>query len=521
MTAFILPLSDSAATDPETVGPKAANLASLTQAGLPTPGGFALTAEAYRHQLRHLGIDRLVEQYKTGDIPTTRRLSIAIRIALYEQPIAPEILEPLLAAWRAMRADGSLGAVRSSALIEDRKGANFAGQFESFLGLTDETEFLVAVRACWAALWTSHARRYMDNHGLSPAETAMGVLIQPTVNARASGGGLSETAEGHMLISATWGLGSAIAQGEVVPDRIVLSRTGFLRTIEAGRKDHRETCGHGTAAPELVPKELVSEPCLTPGEAVTLGRLLRKCEQLAGGPVEIEWAMDESGFKLLQSRPLTVEAPIVPDDIWLTHPSMRGHPAGIGWGTRPRRRGQLRMRTVARRARRRAGDEGRRPRAQPYPDAGVGRRGRARRLHLAHGLARARARHSDGARRARRHAQDTGRRAMRGRRGRRHRAVGPVSARPRIFVTQPVAESAVKRLRRFGQRANLSRRQPHHSASHVDRRRAQSGHSVLPAARQDRPRGDGGQSEAAPYRRAIDHARRTSTSPPRPRSAFR
>ena len=49
-----------------------------------------------------------------------------------------------------------------------------------------------------------------------------------------------------MLISATWGLGSAIAQGEVVPDRIVLSRQGFLRKIEAGRKHHRETCGHGT-----------------------------------------------------------------------------------------------------------------------------------------------------------------------------------------------------------------------------------------------------------------------------------
>ena len=31
----------------------------------------------------------------------------------------------------------------------------------------------------------------------------------------------------------------------------------------------------------------MSEPCLTPGEAVALGRLLRKCEQLAGGPVPL------------------------------------------------------------------------------------------------------------------------------------------------------------------------------------------------------------------------------------------
>lgn len=333
MTAFILPLSDPAAIDPENVGPKAANLAALTQAGLPTPGGFSLTAAAYNRQIRHLGIEPLLRQYKEGDLPTARKASVQIRLELYQKPIAPEILEPLLAAWRAQREATPQGVVRSSALIEDRKGANFAGQFESFLGLTDETEFLTAVRACWAALWTSHARRYMENFGLSPADTAMGVLIQPLVPAKSSGGGLSETADGQMLISATWGLGSAIAQGEVVPDRVVLAKNGFLRTVEAGRKRHRDTCAHGVAAPELVPKDDVSKPCLTPGEAVTLGRLLKKCEQLAGGPVEIEWAMDEAGFKLLQSRPLHVEAPIVPDEIWLRHPGLSGHPAGIGWGS--------------------------------------------------------------------------------------------------------------------------------------------------------------------------------------------
>ena len=333
MTAFILQLDDPFAADPERVGPKAANLAELTQAGLPTPGGFALTADAYRQQLRHLGIEGLLRQYNEGDVPASRRISIQVRLALYEKPIAPEILDPLLTAWRRQRDIAPLGVVRSSALIEDRKGANFAGQFESFLGLSDEAEFLTAVRACWAALWTSHARRYMDNHGLSPADTAMGVLIQPLVSASASGGGLSETAEGHMLISATWGLGSAIAQGEVVPDRIVLSKSGFLRTIDAGRKAHRDTCAHGVSAPELVPKDMVSEPCLTAGQAVTLGRLLRKCEQLAGGPVEIEWAMDTGGFKLLQSRPLHMEPAIVPDEIWLRHPGLNGHPAGIGWGS--------------------------------------------------------------------------------------------------------------------------------------------------------------------------------------------
>jgi pyruvate, water dikinase len=334
MSEFVVPQSAATAADADRIGPKAANLAALARAGLPTPGGFCLSADAYRAQIAALGLEDLVHRFATADLVQQRRLSVEIRLGLYEQPVAAPILEPLLVAWQAQRnASTAASAVRSSALIEDRKGTNFAGQFESFLGIADEAAFLTAVRACWAALWTTNARRYMENHGLSPADTAMAVLIQPLIDARASGGGLSETAEGRMLISATWGLGSAIAQGEVVPDRIVLSRQGFLRKIDAGRKDHRETCGHGAGAvPQAVPSDLVSAPCLDAGQAVTLGRMLRKAEAVVGGPVEIEWALDDAGFKLLQARPLAVEPAIVPDEIWLKHPGLNGHPAGIGWG---------------------------------------------------------------------------------------------------------------------------------------------------------------------------------------------
>ncbi len=330
----IIPLSAPEALGADIVGPKAANLAMLARAGLPTPGGFCLTADAYRSQMTHLGLDAVARSVDNADSPAARRTSVQIRLALYQQPIAAEILQPLLAAWREQRAaHGALGVVRSSALVEDRRDANFAGQFESFLGIDNEADFLTAVRACWAALWTTNARRYMGNHGLDPADTAMAVLIQPLVDARASGGGLSRTAEGQMLLSATWGLGSTIAQGEVVPDRILLSREGFVRTIEAGRKHHRDGCsaGHGASGQAVAP-ELVREPSLTPGQATQLGRMLRKSEDLLGMPVEIEWAMDESGFKLLQARPLHVRESHVPDEIWLKHPGLNGHPAGIGWG---------------------------------------------------------------------------------------------------------------------------------------------------------------------------------------------
>src|SRR5262249_56048925 len=89
MTPFILPLHDPLAAKPDRVGPKAANLARLMQAGLPTPGGFALTADAYRRQLRHLGIEHLLRQYTESGLAGSRPLSTHILPPLYPPPLPP------------------------------------------------------------------------------------------------------------------------------------------------------------------------------------------------------------------------------------------------------------------------------------------------------------------------------------------------------------------------------------------------------------------------------------------------
>src|SRR5229473_1692387 len=336
MEQLVIPLSAPEATDAGRFGPKAANLAILGRAGLPIPDGFCLDAQAYRIQVTALGLEASArEAFATDDRPQARRCALAMRLGLLDQPIVPAVLDPLVAAWRTrVPAPAALSVVRSSALVEDRYGSSFAGQFESFLGLESEVEFVTAVRSCWAALWSTRALRYMATHDLNPAETAMALLVQPLVAARASGGGLSQTADGGMRVSATWGLGSAIAQGEVTPDRFELSRDGALLHVAAGRKDHSVGCVHRQEpTAQAVPRELVTAPCLNATQAVELGRLLRKVEDIMGMPVEIEWALDDTGFKLLQARPLHMQPAQVPDEIWLRHPRLNGHPAGVGWGT--------------------------------------------------------------------------------------------------------------------------------------------------------------------------------------------
>ena len=196
-----------------------------------------------------------------------------------------------------------------------------------------------------------------------------------------------------MLVSATWGLGSAIAQGEVVPDRYRLSRTGDVLEVAAGRKFHAVGCVHGTRP---MARAEARDPCLGSGQIRELGDHLRAAEEVVEGPAEIEWCLDGEGIKLLQARPLNIETtastvpaaramhapsgmpptsdasaassappspgapsvsgsspssgapslPVMPalsgapsvtavsaDEVWEQHPRLRGHPGGVGWGT--------------------------------------------------------------------------------------------------------------------------------------------------------------------------------------------
>ena len=176
----------------------------------------------------------------------------------------------------------------------------------------------------------------------------------------------------------------------------------------------------------------------------------------------------------------------MPDEIWLQHPGLNGHPAGIGWGSGR----AVVVNCECELSRVAPGDVLVTKVAGPALShilprvAGVVAELGGSTSHLA-SLARERGIPMvlgvlDATQ------QHPRRLAGRGRRRRRHRAVDALmpakSARPRIFVTQPIAESAIKRLRAVGNRQGLSGRQPDHRQDGADRRGEEVRHPVLPAA---------------------------------------
>ena len=337
MTELVANLRDIAASDATRFGPKAANQALLGRAGLPIPEGFCLDVAAYQCQLESLNLLESARNAATITGVEARQLVSEIRIGLFDSPIVAEVLDPLLEAWHDLTSStGARTVVRSSALSEDLADSSFAGQYETFLDIDTEVSFLIAVRACWAALWSPRALRYMESHNIDLADTAMGLCIQELIDARSSGGGMSNPVDDTLSLTATWGLGTKIAQGEVVPDRYVLRRSGELQEWHSGRTSHSVHCIHHSAAGDTAaaPGQAEAGPCLSKAQAIELGRYVQRAEALMGEAIEIEWARDARGFKLLQVRPLQIRTGAAAlKQTWSRHPGLRGQPSGTGSAT--------------------------------------------------------------------------------------------------------------------------------------------------------------------------------------------
>jgi pyruvate,water dikinase len=325
-------LCDVDAATADRVGPKAATLARLHRVGLPVPAGFCLTADAYRRQIALAGLAETAMQVAGAEPPAARRLALQVRLGLTRASLDPALGIALDAVWT--RLGGQL-AVRSSALCEDMAPASFAGQFETFLGIADPADLNTAVRACWTSLWSTRALRYMRAYGMDPAQSAMPVLVQRMVEAEAAGGAFSLTPDEQIVLTGTWGLGSAVAQGEIIPDRYLLRRDASVADVTPGHKAHEVTVGGAGPHWRAVPRARIEAPCLTDAEAEALGRLVLEAEAALGSAVEIEWGKDGQGFWILQARPLRLEPRGATDDVWSRHPALTGQPAGMGWGTGP------------------------------------------------------------------------------------------------------------------------------------------------------------------------------------------
>ncbi|MDE0483604.1 MAG: PEP-utilizing enzyme [Candidatus Poribacteria bacterium] len=281
---FIRRFSEIGKDDLPSVGGKGLNLGKLTKAGFSVPQGFCVCTDAYRFSVQDLP-DQNMESLKSV-------------------MLASELTEAILKARKELRTDTV--AVRSSATAEDLDDASFAGQQDTFLNVTSDG-ILDALKACWASLWSERAIAYRQTQGIPNKGLAMAVVVQEMCAADVSGVlfTVSPFNENVSIVESNWGLGESVVSGEITPDSFQISReTGEVLERTVAIKQEMITA----AGVSEVSSAQQNIPSLTDDQLKQLWQLGIQVEILYKQPMDIEWALADGKFVLLQARPITTRA---------------------------------------------------------------------------------------------------------------------------------------------------------------------------------------------------------------------
>lgn len=295
------------------VGGKAANLGEFDSAPW-----FVVTDAAFRATLAPIEAAVASIAADASRAPVARASDI--RACFESARVPPAAREAIAGAYAALGA--SRVAVRSSALVEDAEDEAHAGEFDTFLGVQGEDEVLAHVKRAWAGLWNERALRSRDL-GRSHGAAGGGVIVQPLVEATTAGVAqtvnLAADEPGEIVINVALGLGEGVVAGTVPADRIVVAKEGDLERgplrFRYDVADKRERVVVDRVSGRTVRVESLYHQRLRPAleyvELLELVAAATRLERRFAQPVDVEFAFDPAGLKILQVRPLPAHAALV------------------------------------------------------------------------------------------------------------------------------------------------------------------------------------------------------------------
>ncbi len=211
----------------------------------------------------------------------------------------------------ASELSGDYFAVRSSAAGEDSAEHSFAGQLDSFLFVA-RSELALKVAAVRASGDSPRMREYRQQRGLTGEPPVPAVIIQEMIPAECAGVAFSaDPVTGRRsvaVVSAAWGLGSALVSGEADADTWKVAADGAILSTALAHKPRAHRAAPSSqerVAWQSVDTQLQNVACLSDVAVMQVAALARRAQAHFGCPQDIEWAWLDQRLYLLQSRPIT------------------------------------------------------------------------------------------------------------------------------------------------------------------------------------------------------------------------
>ena len=315
---YVVKFEEIGKSDIGIAGGKGANLGELTQAGIPVPPGFVVTAETYEKFMIDSGInDAVMEILNKIDINDTKELQSAaeeIKSIIVSTPVPDDISIYITEAYNQLcqRVDeeDTDVAIRSSATAEDLPDASFAGQQDTFLHVSGVENVIDYVRKCWASLFEARAIFYREENDFDHSKVLIAVVVQKMANADKAGVMFTvnpSTGEEIALIEGSWGLGEAVVSGDVTPDNYAVDKKDnkIINVTISDKKVMYTNDEEGTSIKVDVPEDMRNERVLSDEELIELTEMGKRIQAHYGEPMDTEWAFENGTLFLLQARPIT------------------------------------------------------------------------------------------------------------------------------------------------------------------------------------------------------------------------
>ena len=176
-------------------------------------------------------------------------------------------------------------AVRSSATNEDGKTKSFAGQYDSFLNISNANLFQ-NIKNCWCSLYNENVIQYNNNFDIYGMNVIVQKMIEPDYSGVIFSIDPSSETKNYTIIEMVKGLGEKLVSGKVTPTKFFVRKQTNRVDLKIGDIE--------------IKKEIID----------SLINNTKKIEKIYNKPMDIEYAITKDNCYIVQARPITATSPL-------------------------------------------------------------------------------------------------------------------------------------------------------------------------------------------------------------------
>jgi len=293
-------------------GGKGHNLFLLKNNSINVPDFIVLPPSFFNHFIEESQIESYIQNIINDQHLSLKEISEKISKKITETPFSFELSKRIEEIY--LKLNKKLISVRSSAHDEDGSTHSFAGQLSSFLYIETFEKTLESLKECWASAYSERSLHYRIVNKIDIQNIKVSVVFQEMIDPDISGVLFTSNpikgSSKEMVINSVYGVGEGLVSGLLDADTFIVKKDNFEvleRTIvEKNKKLVRDNKNQKCLEVE-VEKSKVEVSSLSDQEITELTKLGLQIENFYGQAQDIEWAIKDHKFYILQSRPVTTE----------------------------------------------------------------------------------------------------------------------------------------------------------------------------------------------------------------------